>query len=127
MQDTKPFETEQNVSFLKRPRRFTLAQAQNFVSILDGITFMAMELVTPLMEELKNPLGTQDKQVVTQKVQKIVSMWSEQVLYFGGITRGLWMVDFDCGDGFYTWVYGEKSISSYRTYHQDFSDRTPIS
>lgn len=121
-----PIERDQNVSFLKRPRRFTLEQARRFVPVLDGITFVALERSAPLMEKLKAK-GTEDeKKAITEELQEIVALWSEQVLYLGAITRGLWMVDFDCGDGFYTWVFGEDDVSSYRKYHQAFHERVPI-
>jgi|GEM_PF-6961176 len=114
---------DKNVTFIKRTKKFTLDQAQKFIPRLDGITFMAFELAKPLMEELKNPLGKENKKDIAKKLQDIVDLWSEQIKFFGAIPKGLWTVDFDNGEGFYTWVYGQKEITSC----QGTTQRSPYS
>ncbi|MCB1197844.1 MAG: DUF2203 family protein [Bdellovibrionota bacterium] len=126
MKQAFPYEHDQNITFIKRAKKFTLAGARQFISRIEGITFVAFARAQPLFEELKKPEGIRDKKEVTQELHEIVTLWSEQIMYFGAMTRGLWMVDFDTGEGFYTWVYGEADITSYRTYDQSFEQRTPI-
>src|SRR5690606_24732290 len=112
--------------FLKRPRRFQLEDARSFLPAIDAVTRQAMDKAEPIVTMINNPKDLQDKKLLTLRLQSIVEKWSSQMLYFGVMTRGLWMVDFDCGHGYYSWVAGEKDITTYRSYTQDFDQRTPL-
>ena len=40
--------------------------------------------------------------------------------------KGLWLVDFDNGEGYYCWSYPEPTIAHYHTYDAGFAGRITI-
>ena len=40
--------------------------------------------------------------------------------------KGLWLVDFDSGGGFYCWRWPEPALAHFHTYDEGFDGRTPI-
>jgi len=56
----------------------------------------------------------------------IVDRWSREIEALGGVVKGLWLVDFDSGDGFYCWKHPEPALAHYHSYDEGFSGRVPI-
>jgi hypothetical protein len=55
-----------------------------------------------------------------------VDNWAEAVRAMGLEAKGLWLVDFDNGEGYYCWKYPEQVISHYHGYEDGFAGRIPI-
>ena len=60
------------------------------------------------------------------KINQKMDEWNSKVSRLGGISKGLWLVDFDSGDGFYCWKYPENDILYWHSYHEGFEGRVPI-
>jgi hypothetical protein len=58
--------------------------------------------------------------------EKIVRSWAQEVVSVGCEVKGLWLVDWDSGDGYYCWRFPEQSIAFFHTYEEGFSGRLPI-
>lgn len=56
----------------------------------------------------------------------IVAGWSEQVQALGCEVKGLWLVDWDSGGGYYCWRYPEEILAYFHTYEDGFQGRIPI-
>ena len=56
----------------------------------------------------------------------VVDDWTRQVRDLGCETKGLWLVDWDCGVGYYCWRYPEASLGHFHDYDQGFASRVPI-
>ena len=56
----------------------------------------------------------------------IVESWAEEVTSLGCEVKGLWLVDWDCGDGYYCWKYPEDSIAFFHGYKDGFQGRVPL-
>ena len=49
------------------------------------------------------------------------------IKYLQGLeAKGLWLVDFDNGEGYYCWSYPESSITHYHGYDDGFAGRISI-
>lgn len=61
-----------------------------------------------------------------QEVDLIVREWAESLTDMGLEVKGLWLVDFDNGAGFYCWRHPEPGLQYYHTYEDGFSGRIRI-
>jgi regulator of sirC expression with transglutaminase-like and TPR domain len=57
---------------------------------------------------------------------QIVDEWARQIVALGLEIKGLWLVDFDSGAGYYCWKYPERSLGHFHGYEEGFSGRVPL-
>jgi hypothetical protein len=67
-----------------------------------------------------------DHQSLSAALRDVVNGWAEQLSTLGVEAKGLWLVDFDNGDGYYCWCYPEETIAHYHTYDEGFAGRMKI-
>lgn len=58
--------------------------------------------------------------------EALIAEWAEALLARGLEVKGLWLVDFDCGSGYYCWRYPEPSLQYFHSYEDGFQGRIPI-
>jgi regulator of sirC expression with transglutaminase-like and TPR domain len=58
--------------------------------------------------------------------QGIVREWAREILSLGVVIKGLWLVDFDSGAGYYCWKYPEPSLEYFHGYEEGFAGRLPL-
>lgn len=56
----------------------------------------------------------------------VVSEWARSILALGVDVKGLWLVDFDNGSGYYCWKYPEQGLHFYHSYEDGFRGRVRI-
>lgn len=56
----------------------------------------------------------------------IVQEWARAILARGLEVKGLWLVDFDNGSGYYCWRYPEPGLQYYHSYDDGFGGRMRI-
>jgi hypothetical protein len=56
----------------------------------------------------------------------IVQAWAQGLLARGLEIKGLWLVDFDNGSGYYCWRYPEERLEFYHSYEEGFGGRMRI-
>ncbi len=61
-----------------------------------------------------------------ERVQRIVVAWAEAMVAKGLEVKGLWLVDFDNGSGYYCWRYPETGLHFYHSYEDGFNGRVRI-
>ena len=52
--------------------------------------------------------------------------WVAKMERLGLVIKGLWLVDFDTGDGYLCWKFPELKLGHYHTYQEGFSGRRPL-
>ncbi|OGQ04449.1 MAG: hypothetical protein A2W61_08660 [Deltaproteobacteria bacterium RIFCSPLOWO2_01_44_7] len=112
---------------LGRDKHFTLASAKSLLPVVRRITKEAVEQVEALktrVEELDPEPA--HRPYYEQELSKIVERWSQKILKLGCEPKGLWLVDFDSGHGYYCWHHPEEDVEFFHSYETGFSGRTPI-
>ena len=56
----------------------------------------------------------------------VVKAWAEGLIARGLQIKGLWLVDFDNGSGYYCWKYPEPRLDFYHSYEEGFGGRMRI-
>ena len=60
------------------------------------------------------------------EVQGVVNSWAQAVEDLGLEVKGLWLVDFDSGSGYYCWRWPEAGLQYFHTYEEGFRGRMRI-
>jgi regulator of sirC expression with transglutaminase-like and TPR domain len=58
--------------------------------------------------------------------QEVVRDWAREIVALGVEIKGLWLVDFDSGAGYYCWKYPEPSLDFFHGYEEGFAGRLPL-
>ena len=57
---------------------------------------------------------------------RIATTWAESLMAIGLEVKGLWLVDFDNGSGYYCWSHPEPSLQYYHGYDDGFRGRVKL-
>lgn len=110
-------------------RIFTLEEARALMPRVKGLTEPAFELATSLAEELEGLEAATDaagSEALRERLNTLVSSWAEAVRDLGPDVKGLWLVDFDAGDGYWCWAYPEETLDHWHSYEGGFRSRVPV-
>lgn len=106
---------------------FTLEEARALLPQVREITEHSHGLVEELQAQL---LATEHPREVRQleaQAQEILQRWAAALQALGVEVKGLWLADFDSGDGYYyCWQLGEDDIEHFHRYETGFAGRRPI-
>ena len=107
----KTFSYEEALELFPEVRDLTGAAVDRVTAALDGKSFESVE-------EIPDELVTE--------YNSIVSEWTEAMLDRGLEVKGLWLVDFDSGSGFYCWRYPEPALDHFHGYDEGFGGRVKL-
>ncbi len=108
-------------------RIFSYDEAVNTFPVVRDLTAAAVRQV----EALLNSVASRDeldsrKDELEEARERIVRAWAQQVSTLGCEVKGVWLVDWDSGDGFFCWRFPEQALSFFHTYDEGFAGRLPI-
>jgi len=58
--------------------------------------------------------------------ERVVTEWAESILGLGIEVKGLWLIDFDSGGGYYCWRHPEPALEYFHGYDEGFSGRVKL-
>lgn len=107
---------------------FKLEEAQQLLPIVLKLTKKYSEEVTALMDRIhliegKSP-QLEDK--IEVQINDLILEWQNKMTKLGGLPKGLWLLDFDSGDGYFCWKYPERNIQFWHHYQDGFSKRISV-
>ncbi|MEE8482153.1 MAG: DUF2203 family protein [Acidiferrobacterales bacterium] len=108
-------------------RVFSLTEAKTLFPMVRHITQTAYAELEPVRKNLDGllPTDTQLPQVEMQ-YETIVKRWVGKMGRLGLVVKGLWLVDFDTGDGYLCWKFPELRLAYYHCYDEGFANRRPL-
>jgi hypothetical protein len=110
-------------------RVFTLQEASELMPQVQDLTKPVFELAASLAEELQEADDRDDEtraEELRERLQTLVESWAEAIRELGPEVKGLWLVDFDSGDGYWCWAYPEATLGHWHSYEGGFNARVPI-
>jgi hypothetical protein len=112
---------------LRIPRRWSYEEALSIFPVVRDLTADAVQQVAALAREIDDTeAGSTQREELETSHQAIVEQWSREIEDLGLKVKGLWLVDWDCGDGYYCWRYPEASLAHFHGYDEGFANRVPI-
>lgn len=111
-----------------KPRKvFDLSGINELLPIVHRITKQYSEKVNKLIQKLEH-IGGQDKMVADTEaeINNLIQEWQVKMEKLGAVTKGLWIADFDSGDGYFCWKFPEEQILYWHGYRDGFSGRRPV-
>ncbi len=109
-------------------RVFTLPEAQELMPLVKRMTLPAYELAMGLASDLETAEAEgreDDAEALRERIQALVESWAEGIRELGADVKGLWLVDFDSGDGYWCWAHPEEALDHWHTYEGGFRSRVP--
>jgi hypothetical protein len=118
---------EGKVIELKPKRIFSLDEITELLPIVLRITKQYSEKVNQIIQKL-DQISSNEKLVSESETQinDLIHEWQIKLEKLGGHTKGLWIADFDSGDGYFCWKYPEAQILYWHGYRDGFSGRRPV-
>lgn len=116
---------------INRRSIFTLAEARALLPVISRFTKTYSEKAQSLSEQVeKRSQGTAGDVAADQAQEaeaiRLIEDWQTKVQKLGGLPKGLWLVDFDSGEGYYCWKYPEPTIAYWHHYRDGYSKRIPV-
>jgi hypothetical protein len=106
---------------------FTLQEARALLPEVKGITQHYYDLVEEMRESVPDPHDVGEVKRLERRLNDLLQEWVEAVRELGVDVKGLWLADFDSGDGYYyCWQLGEDDIEYFHRYEAGFAGRRPI-
>jgi hypothetical protein len=112
----------------EKRKLFSLTQARALLPVVREMTAEAVRQADELADELDHILDDDDPQrsVLGAELKVVVDGWAARIREMGLEANGLWLVDFDNGEGYYCWQHPESSVSHYHGYEEGFAGRMKI-
>ncbi len=107
-------------------RVFTLEQAKEMLPIVRRITRRANEEFQKHASQLSVLKDGERRKICEERANEAFRQWVEKVQKLGGEAKGLWLVDFDSGEGYYCWKWPEPDILHYHGYDSGFDGRQKL-
>jgi hypothetical protein len=110
-----------NSHLSEKKKIFSYAEAVSLLPEVQRLTRVAAERV----EALKVGNGTPATDL-NREIDQVVNDWASALQERGIEVKGLWLVDFDNGSGYYCWRHPEPGLHFFHSYEDGFGGRIPI-
>lgn len=113
---------------INRRQVFSLEEAQELLPVVFRITKTYSQKVESLIERIDKMSGYNEELVnsLEAQVNQLIQEWQTKVQKLGALPKGLWIADFDAGDGYYCWKYPERGIEFWHRYNDGYSKRVSV-
>jgi hypothetical protein len=108
-------------------RRWTLEAARELLPEVRRRTKKAVDGVEAILAERQATADDDPRRpALERRLQAQVGRWAREMEALGLDVKGLWLVDFDTGAGYYCWKWPEEGLDYYHGYEEGFAGRTRI-
>ena len=121
-------ETESVISISEEQRVYTLGEARALLPVIYRLTENAQKNVKNglnRLEAAKNK-NSEVTKIVETEIQIEVDRWQHKIEKLGAVSKGMWLVDFDNGAGYFCWKFPETDILHWHGYSDGYTGRKAI-
>lgn len=107
---------------------FNLESATNLIPLIYRLTEETNSAITQLSMQLDLILDKKSDLAVDlqKKIDDLVTKWHSKLERLGARPKGVWLADFDNGEGYFCWKFPEKKIMYFHGYQDGFTGRKKI-
>lgn len=108
-------------------RIFSLDEARALLPEVKTLTSGAVRRVEALTAKLRKVKASDPMHAeLEESIESAVRAWGLAIQALGIEVKGLWLIDFDNGEGYYCWRHPEDTVSHYHGYDEGFAGRMKI-
>lgn len=107
---------------------FSLEEARQILPIVRRITQEFSSKVELLIARLETIQLNQTETIcaLEKQVNEMIQAWNDKIRKLGAEPKGLWVVDFNSGEGYYCWKHPETDILYWHSYEDGYTGRKPL-
>lgn len=109
------------------PRAWTLAAARELLPDVQRRTGRAVRETEALVAASAGASADPEtRERTAAEVQRVIARWAREMEALGLEVKGLWLVDFDNGNGCFCWRWPEPELAYFHGYDEGFDGRRRI-
>lgn len=118
----------ENVIEINRKKYFTLGEARKLLPIIYRLTEESSREVRGHVNRIEAYSDKSHPSVtaIEEQINGIIDRWQVKMEKLGAEPKGLWMADFDSGEGYFCWKYPETEVNHFHGYQDGFSGRKTL-
>jgi len=110
-----------------RNKLFSLAEARSLFVLIQTVTEKQCKALMPIQVRLNKMLSNDPRRSALEaEYEAVVSQWRTKIELLGAKVSGLWIVEFDVGEGHIAWRYPELSLNYFRNTGSAFAERVKL-
>jgi len=119
----------------KRGRVFSYEEAMSIFPVVRDRTSSAVRALRAIAADATAAAAADESEAAEDESEapdletayrEVVESWASEIESLGCEVKGLWLVDWDAGDGYFCWKYPEPALGHYHGYDEGFAGRVPI-
>ncbi len=112
---------------MSQKKIFTMKESLELLPTVQALTADAVQQAEQLAQQIQLLETGPDRDELEAAYNGVVRQWAESIMSLGVEVKGLWLVDFDSGDGiYYCWRHPEPSLEYFHEYDAGFAGRRPL-
>jgi hypothetical protein len=113
---------------INRKRVFTITEARQILPVVRRATEEANLRIRGLLSKLESVKGRDlaKAKELEDQIDVHVSEWQTKITKLGAESKGFWLVDFDCGTGYYCWKFPESNLEHFHGYTEGYKARVKV-
>ncbi len=112
---------------LPEKRQWSLEGARTLLGEVRERTGRAVDQVNDLLKERERLApDSAERSESDARIRTAVSRWVRSMEALGVEVKGLWLIDFDNGRGYYFWRWPEEDLAYFHGYDEGFGGRIRI-
>ena len=118
----------ENVFQFERRRTFSIETARELLPIVYRSSKNAYDQVQGIINQIDkmDPKNEFEVKELDSQINEVIGKWKIKLGKLGVEPKGVWIADFDSGDGYFCWKFPELDIKFWHEYEKGFNTRIPI-